>query len=97
MRTPEQVFFPYDLAGPVERACAYLVDGACIVALLVSVRLALVGAGTFALPLIIIGSFFMQWGYFLFFEWRWNGATPGKRLFGLRVIQVAGVRESTQG
>ena len=93
VRTPEQVFFRYDLAGPVERACAYLVDLACLLGLFTAAQLVLSSAaGLLALPLLLIVLFLIQWGYFLFFEWRWNGATPGKRLLGLRVIQSAGVR-----
>jgi hypothetical protein len=29
-------------------------------------------------------------GYFIFFEWLWNGQTPGKRLLKLRVIREDG-------
>src|SRR5678816_971008 len=29
-------------------------------------------------------------GYFIFFEWLWNGQTPGKRLMKLRVIREDG-------
>jgi uncharacterized RDD family membrane protein YckC len=92
VRTPEQVFFRYDLAGPVERVCAYLLDVACMAGLILMVSWALFGAGRFGAPLAYVAFFLIQWGYFLFFEWRWNGATPGKRLFGIRVIQTAGVR-----
>ncbi len=34
--------------------------------------------------------FGFQWVYFNFFEWLWNGQTPGKRLLHLRVIKVDG-------
>jgi len=90
VRTPEQVFFRYELAGPVERLCAYLVDVACMAALIVTAGIGLGGAFGPAAFFIVI--FFIQWGYFLWFEWRWNGSTPGKRLLGLRVIQIGGVR-----
>ncbi len=94
--TPEQVYFRYELAGPVERACAWLVDAGCLLALLLAVVSALAAGGALVVPLIYVGMFLVQWGYFLFFEWRWNGATPGKRLMGLRVIQESGVRCSTE-
>lgn len=90
--TPEQVFFHYELAGPVERACAWLVDAGCLIAALIAVGAALSAGGALVLPLAYVASFLIQWGYFVFFEWRWNGATPGKRLLGLRVIQESGVR-----
>jgi len=92
VRTPEQVFFRYDLAGPVERACAYLLDVGCMAALAIVVLRAIGSAGRFGAPLAYLALFGLQWGYFLLFEWRWNGATPGKRLLGIRVIQTAGVR-----
>jgi uncharacterized RDD family membrane protein YckC len=92
VRTPESVFFRYALSGPVERAFAYLLDVALMGALLLGASLALGRAGRLGTPLLFVAFFLIQWGYFLFFEWRQNGSTPGKKLFGLRVIQVAGVR-----
>jgi uncharacterized RDD family membrane protein YckC len=92
VRTPEQVFFRYELAGPVERVLAYLVDVLCMMGLFILSFVLLDRAGRLAAPLLFISFFFIQWGYFLFFEWRWNGSSPGKRLFGLKVIQDAGVR-----
>ena len=32
----------------------------------------------------------MYWGYFTLFEAFWNGQTPGKKLFKIRVIQDSG-------
>jgi uncharacterized RDD family membrane protein YckC len=92
VRTPEQVFFRYDLAGPVERAAAYLIDIGCMSGLIVLLFYFAGGAGVLGPPVLLVALFAIQWGYFLFFEWRWNGATPGKRLLGIRVIQTAGVR-----
>lgn len=34
--------------------------------------------------------FVMQWFYGAWFEYRWNGQTPGKRALGLRVLQTDG-------
>ncbi|MDE3062716.1 MAG: RDD family protein [Acidobacteriota bacterium] len=34
--------------------------------------------------------FVLNWGYFTLFEAFWGGRTPGKRLFGIRVIQRSG-------
>jgi uncharacterized RDD family membrane protein YckC len=30
-------------------------------------------------------------GYYFFFEWLWDGQTPGKRWLGLRVVQTSGM------
>ncbi len=38
----------------------------------------------------LIGGFIVFWGYFIIFEYRWNGQTPGKRSAGLRVIREGG-------
>lgn len=42
------------------------------------------------IALMIIAVFLIFSGYFIFFEWLWNGQTPGKRLFKLRVIREDG-------
>ncbi|MBC7796461.1 MAG: RDD family protein [Pyrinomonadaceae bacterium] len=42
------------------------------------------------LAVFIIVSFLIFTGYFVFFEWAWNGQTPGKRLLKLRVIREDG-------
>lgn len=38
----------------------------------------------------MIAGFLVLWGYFIWFETRWNGQTPGKRQVGLRVIRDGG-------
>jgi uncharacterized RDD family membrane protein YckC len=42
------------------------------------------------IALMIIFLFLIFAGYFIFFEWIWNGQTPGKRLMKLRVIREDG-------
>lgn len=42
------------------------------------------------IALMIIVLFLIFAGYFIFFEWLWNGQTPGKRLLKLRVIREDG-------
>ncbi|RME23093.1 MAG: RDD family protein [Deltaproteobacteria bacterium] len=43
-----------------------------------------------ALALSVLAIFLVQWGYFFAFELLWQGQTPGKRVFGLRVVTVEG-------
>ena len=43
---------------------------------------------TIAILVIIV--FLLFSGYFVFFEWFWNGQTPGKRLLKLRVLREDG-------
>ena len=40
--------------------------------------------------ILILGAFLTFAGYFVAFEWLWNGQTPGKRLLKLRVIRDDG-------
>lgn len=42
------------------------------------------------IALLIIVVFLIFAGYFILFEWLWNGQTPGKRLLKLRVIRSDG-------
>lgn len=42
------------------------------------------------IAIMILVSFLIFAGYFAFFEWLWNGQTPGKRLLKLRVIRDDG-------
>jgi len=42
------------------------------------------------IAVLIIVLFLIFAGYFIFFEWLWNGQTPGKRLLKLRVIREDG-------
>lgn len=42
------------------------------------------------IAILIIALFLIFAGYFIVFEWLWNGQTPGKRLLKLRVIRDDG-------
>jgi uncharacterized RDD family membrane protein YckC len=37
-----------------------------------------------------LAAFLLFFGYFIFFEWRFAGQTPGKRLLGIRVVRDGG-------
>ena len=103
--TPEGVALPVEIAGFGDRAAAFLVDlaiwfGASIVLMLAGVLLLafvtrLLHHGAAALIGIFFGglllaSFLARNFYFMHFELAWRGATPGKRLLGLRVIDRGG-------
>ena len=49
-----------------------------------------VDAPKWAVAILIVALFLIFAGYFVFFEWLWNGQTPGKRLLKLRVIREDG-------
>lgn len=100
--TPERVEFSYDLAGLGSRFMAGLFDLLILVValiLLTAVFLFTITAGrallgttgaAWAAALYTLISFLLFWGYFVGFEWLWNGQSPGKRLTGLRVVQDGG-------
>ncbi|MBI5543825.1 MAG: RDD family protein [Deltaproteobacteria bacterium] len=96
VRTPEYVEFEFPLAGVMTRFLAWLID--------ISISMAIAGAAIFmislggmlvpgvAMALVFIVLFLVNWGYFVFLEYRYAGQTLGKRLLGLRTIQESGVR-----
>jgi len=104
--TGESVAFSYELAGLGSRFLAVFVDmtlqlvGAVVLFGAVGVVFAVLGpvrqsalvdaAGSLLMAAGIFTVFMIFFGYFIFFEWRWNGRTPGKRLLGLRVVRDGG-------
>jgi uncharacterized RDD family membrane protein YckC len=48
------------------------------------------GLGTWVIAGLVAAGFIIYSGYFAIFEAVWTGQTPGKRLVGLRVIDVSG-------
>jgi uncharacterized RDD family membrane protein YckC len=96
VQTPERVSFRYRLAGPGQRAIAWVVDTfieiALVFALLVlAIVLAGVeGLGGIGVGLFLVGTFVVQWMYGVTFETLWSGRTPGKRLLDLRVVRADG-------
>jgi len=47
-------------------------------------------ASAIAIGLVSLASFVLFFGYFIIFEWRSGGRTPGKRLVGIRVVRDGG-------
>lgn len=95
VETPENVVLQYKLAGPALRLGAFVVD---LIIRVVIVLVFLFFAGltfgrdlpslTLAMTLVLV--FFLDWVYFVVCEGFFKGRTIGKRMFGLRVIHVAG-------
>src|SRR5204862_7288871 len=71
-----------------------LIQGMAIFAVWMVILFVRVGAGPALdnwLPAIgMLLSFMLFFGYFLFFETRWNGQTPGKKVTGARVMKDGG-------
>jgi uncharacterized RDD family membrane protein YckC len=96
IRTPEGISFRLTLAGVVPRFLAWLIDAAAamfaagMVRMLAGIlQLLDTGVGSAA---GVIAYFIVSIGYGMFFEWAWNGQTPGKRLLRLRVMDMHGLR-----
>jgi uncharacterized RDD family membrane protein YckC len=88
--TPEGVDLRLDLAGAGERATAFMIDALIMIALLLRNS---GGSGGGALAIIwLLGFFVLRNGWFVLFELSGRGATPGKRLLGLRVVARDGSR-----
>ena len=94
--TPEGVQLTFQLAGPGLRMAAYAADfvirifaaiGIGVLVTLVFGTLGIAGVGSSA---FIIALFLAEWVYPALFEWLWNGRTPGKRMFRIRVIKDGG-------
>jgi uncharacterized RDD family membrane protein YckC len=94
--TPEGVVFSYQLATPVSRCLAWIIDAVAIGGMTYSVSQVVRIAGylspDFAGFLSVVLYFVVSIGYGILLEWRWRGQTLGKRVFGLRVIDAYGLR-----
>ena len=96
--TPEGVDLGVVLADASERASAFLLDVVFMVLGLVALTLVLGGVGLafsfsigeYLAALWLLGFFLLRVFYFTAFEITARPATPGKRVFGLRVIRRDG-------
>ena len=94
--TPEGVVLHVELAEYGERASAFLLDVVFLLAINVALFLLLFFVGGHSvdarvlLQLVLFAAFLIRNLYFIFFELAWQGATPGKRIVGLRVIDRRG-------
>src|SRR5690349_25060286 len=89
--TPEGIVLELRPAGVSARFYAFLLDlvfrGIALNVLVFPLSL-LGGMGTGAL---LIAAFALEWLYPVFFELTRSGATPGKRVFNLRVVMDNGL------
>lgn len=97
--TPENITLSLEPAGIATRFGAVLIDVlvqlfiAVAGTIVLAIGSGLLGwrlAGTLFQVSLTIGGFLLLFGYFIFFEALWNGQTPGKKMFGLRVVKDAG-------
>ncbi|QGZ94800.1 RDD family protein [Terricaulis silvestris] len=98
--TPEGVDLRVRIAPVSERGAALLIDLAIIVAALIAATLVVAGfgmatgmqgaSGQLAAIIWLLGFFLLRNFYFTAFECGARGATPGKRILGLRVAARSG-------
>ncbi|MBZ9647734.1 RDD family protein [Sphingobium sp. 3R8] len=96
--TPEGVDLRLELASAGTRASAFILDILILFISLIlgTILLGLLGIAQaraeFFLILWLVGAFMLRNGWFILFEMGGRGATPGKRLLGLRVVARDGGR-----
>jgi uncharacterized RDD family membrane protein YckC len=106
IETPERVQLEFALASIGNRflACAidHLIQFIAIILIYLGALLLISTSPTgevseilaetpkWVLAIVIIVVFLLFTSYFAFFEWLWNGQTPGKKLLKLRVIREDG-------
>ena len=88
--TPEGIDLHLRVAGPVVRALAWLIDALIRSVVYVVLSIALSMLGEFGQGILLINIFFLEWFYPVFFEVLKNGATPGKKRMGIRVVNDNG-------
>jgi uncharacterized RDD family membrane protein YckC len=103
IETPERVPLHFALASIGNRFIACAIDHAiqllaigliaiasAVLASFSFIEQAVSGAPKWVIAVMILLLFLIFAGYFAFFEWIWNGQTPGKRWLKLRVIREDG-------
>ncbi|MBL8516412.1 MAG: RDD family protein [Betaproteobacteria bacterium] len=91
VETPEGVVLELRPAGLVPRFAAFAIDLVIRFVIYLVLGTALGFAGQFGLGFFLIGLFLIEWLYPVFFEvWR-RGATPGKRVMGITVVEDNGL------
>ncbi len=96
IRTPEGIVFSQEIAGPVTRFLAWMLDAVCVYAILyvltLVLRLLSIFSDNLSTALQVLGFFVISIGYGIACEWYWRGQTVGKRLYRLRVVDAEGLR-----
>lgn len=89
--TPEGILLELRPAGMSSRFCAYLIDELIRMAILYAAAFVLMFVGGVGFAFWLILYFLLEWFYPVVFELGRNGATPGKRAMGLKVVMDNGL------
>ncbi|MDF3030429.1 MAG: hypothetical protein K0R03_987 [Moraxellaceae bacterium] len=88
--TPEGVDLALVPAGAVVRISAFALDLLIRAAILATIAGVLGILGAFGMGVFMLVAFLVEWFYPVLFEVLGNGATPGKRSFGITVVESDG-------
>jgi uncharacterized RDD family membrane protein YckC len=89
--TPEGILLELRPAGVCARSCAFLIDGIIRVVAIYAIAIASAFMGGFGVAFWMVSVFVLEWFYPVVFELKTAAATPGKRVFGLRVLMDNGL------
>jgi len=84
--TPEGVELQLKVAGPVVRSLAWLIDFMIRIVMYLGLGYMLLMLGELGIGLFFLVLFFFEWFYPVIFEMYYDGATPGKRLMGIKAL-----------
>jgi len=90
VQTPEGIDLYLRVAGVWPRSIAWLIDLLIRGLMYIVLGFFLTKLGDFGTGLMLIGLFFMEWFYPVFFEVLNNGMTPGKKYLKLQVLNSDG-------
>lgn len=90
VETPDGIALPLDLAGPLPRAGAWLLDSIIRAGLLIALAWVLLWLEAIGAAGMLLAWFLINWWYPVFFEVLAHGATPGKRAAKLKVLMDDG-------
>jgi len=96
IETPEGVELGLRVAGPIARAYAWLIDLLIRIALYIVFAIVLSMLGGLGIGIFLIIMFLLEWFYPVFFELYKQGATPGKRSLGIKVVNDDGTEVNLQ-
>jgi uncharacterized RDD family membrane protein YckC len=96
IQTPEGVELGLRVAGPVPRAYAWLIDFFIRAGAYIALSLVLSVLGKLGLGIYLIVIFLLEWFYPVIFEVYKQGATPGKRALGVKVVNDDGTEVTLQ-
>jgi uncharacterized RDD family membrane protein YckC len=90
VEVPEGIEIRLPLAGPVVRSVAFIIDFLIRVGIYVIAAIGFLFMGKLGLGIFFILVFLLEWFYPVVFEVLNHGATPGKKMMGIAVVNDDG-------